>query len=182
MFIQTEATPNPMTLKFSPGMDVLGEGTRFYTNLDAAAESPLAQELFKVDGVTAIFLGADFITVTKIADLEWSLLKAKLLAIIMDFFVEKRPVLLQGSKKSEASTENNDPLIAQIKELLETRVRPSVAMDGGDIIFHSFENGIVRLEMHGSCSGCPSSTITLKNGIENMLKHYIPEIESVEAV
>ncbi len=183
MFIQTEPTPNPMTLKFLPGRDVLGEGTRFYTSVKAAAESPLAEELFGVDGVNAIFLGSDFITVTKSGDMEWSVLKADILTRIMDHFVAEKPVLAEVEAKTEGNAVNADDsdIVKTIKELIETRVRPAVAQDGGDIIFHSFDNGIVRLEMHGACSGCPSSTITLKNGIENMLKHYIPEVEGVEA-
>jgi Fe-S cluster biogenesis protein NfuA len=180
MFIQTEPTPNPMTLKFLPGQAVLGEGTRFYTSGKAAAESPLAESLFAIDGVSAIFLGSDFITVTKKHDLEWSLIKTDLLTTIMDHFVAGKPVILGQTERKKASVEGEDAIVTQIKELIETRVRPAVAMDGGDIVFHSFEDGIVKLEMHGACSGCPSSTFTLKQGIENMLKHYIPEVLSVE--
>ncbi len=183
MFIQTEPTPNPMTLKFLPGREVLGQGTKFYTSERLAEESPLAVELFKIDGVNAVFLGSDFITITKQADLEWSLLKADILTNIMDFFVAGKAVLVEQKKDDKpASSENDSDVVKQIKEMIETRVRPAVAQDGGDIIFHSFEGGVVRLELHGACAGCPSSTITLKNGIENMLKHYIPEVESVEAV
>ncbi len=186
MFIQTEATPNPLTLKFIPGVAVLESGTAFFTNPEDAAISPLAVELFKIEGVTAIFLGSDFITVTKDEASKWDELKAPLLTSIMDFFVAKKPVMLSGKTTepaaNEATNENDSEVVQQIKELIEVRVRPAVAQDGGDIIFRGFEDGIVKLEMHGSCSGCPSSTITLKNGIENMLKHYIPEIIAVEAV
>lgn len=181
MFIQTEATPNPLTLKFIPGVPVLESGTAFFTNAEDAAISPLAVELFAVDGVTAIFLGSDFITVTKDEESDWNILKAPLLTGIMDFFIAKKPVML-SSKKEVVVSEDDSDLVKQIKELIETRVRPAVAQDGGDIIFHNFSDGIVQLELHGSCSGCPSSTVTLKNGIENMLKHYIPEVVAVEAV
>lgn len=184
MFIQTESTPNPLTLKFIPGVTVLEHGTAFFTNVEDAAISPLAVELFSVEGVTAIFLGSDFITVTKDEASEWNTLKAPLLTTIMDFLVAKKPVMLSSKKGSAAAIDNADDsdLVKQIKELIETRVRPAVAQDGGDIIFHDFTDGIVQLELHGSCSGCPSSTITLKNGIENMLKHYIPEVIAVEAI
>lgn len=184
MFIQTEATPNPLTLKFIPGVTVLESGTAFFTNVDDAAISPLAIELFSIEGVTAIFLGSDFITVTKDDVSDWSTLKAPLLTSIMDFLVAKKPVMLSSKKESATTNDNADDseLVKQIKELIETRVRPAVAQDGGDIIFHNFTDGIVQLELHGSCSGCPSSTITLKSGIENMLKHYIPEVIAVEAI
>ncbi len=181
MFIQTESTPNPLTLKFLVGQPVLETGTAFFTNVEDAGISPLALELFAIDGVTAIFLGSDFVTVTKSEDSEWNDLKAPLLTSIMDFFVAKKPVM-GSAKKAVEVDENESDLIKQIRELIDTRVRPAVAQDGGDIIFHGFEDGIVQLELHGSCSGCPSSTITLKNGIENMLKHYIPEVVAVEAV
>jgi Fe-S cluster biogenesis protein NfuA len=186
MFIQTEATPNPLTLKFIPGVSVLESGTAFFTNAEDAAISPLATELFAVEGVNAVFLGSDFITITKDEASEWNTLKAPLLTSIMDFFVAKKPVMLSGEKagKPEAASENGEDteLVKQIQELIDTRVRPAVAQDGGDIIFRGFSDGIVSLELHGSCSGCPSSTITLKNGIENMLKHYVPEVIAVEEV
>jgi len=181
MFIQTESTPNPQTLKFLPDVPVLETGTAFFTNVEDAGISPLALELFAVDGVTAVFLGSDFVTVTKSEDSEWESLKAPLLTTLMDFFVAKKTVMGSAKKAAEID-ENESDLIKQIRELIDTRVRPAVAQDGGDIIFHGFEDGIVQLELHGSCSGCPSSTITLKNGIENMLKHYIPEVIAVEAV
>lgn len=182
MFIQTESTPNPLTLKFTPGVTVMEEGTAFFTNKDDAAISPLAVSLFDIDGVTAIFLGSDFISVTKDEASHWEALKPIILTAIMDHFVAGKPVLIKGSAKAEMSDENDSELVKQIKELIETRVRPAVAQDGGDIIYRGFDNGIVMLELHGSCSGCPSSTVTLKNGIENMLKHYVPEVIAVEAV
>ncbi len=182
MFIQTEVTPNPLTLKFIPDVTVMESGTAFFTNAEDATISPLAVELFAIEGVTAVFLGGDFITVTKDEASDWSVLKAPLLTSIMDFFVAKKPVMLSSKKEAVATNENDSDLVKQIKELIETRVRPAVAQDGGDIIFHNFSDGIVQLELHGSCSGCPSSTVTLKNGIENMLKHYIPEVIAVEAV
>ena len=181
MFIQTEATPNPLTLKFIPGVDVMGTGTAFFTNLQDAKLSPLATSLFYTPGVTAIFLGSDFVTITRGVDDSWDAMKPSLLTTIMDHFVAGKPVMLEvgGAAVSDA---NDSDIVKQIKELIETRVRPAVAQDGGDIIFRGFEDGIVQLELHGSCSGCPSSTITLKNGIENMLKHYVPEVVAVEAV
>ncbi len=182
MFIQTEATPNPLTLKFIPGVAVLESGTAFFTSAEDATISPLAVELFAIDGVTAIFLGSDFVTVTKDENSEWGILKAPILTTIMDFFVAKKPVMLSAKKEAAAGSENDSDIVKQIRELIDTRVRPAVAQDGGDIIYRGFEDGIVQLELHGSCSGCPSSTITLKNGIENMLKHYIPEVVAVEAV
>ncbi len=186
MFIQTESTPNPLTLKFIPGVQVLESGTAFFTNPEDATISPLAMELFAIDGVTAVFLGSDFITVTKDEQSQWDILKAPLLASIMDFFVAKKPVMLSSKQEAKINSgsagEDDSEIVKQIRELIDSRVRPAVAQDGGDIIFHGFEDGIVKLELHGSCSGCPSSTITLKNGIENMLKHYIPEIVAVEAV
>jgi Fe-S cluster biogenesis protein NfuA len=181
MFIQTEATPNPLTLKFVPGVAVMASGTAFFTSAGDAKTSPLATSLFRNDGVTAVFLGADFITVTKGEDDSWETLKPMLLTTIMDHFVSGRRVVLDVGKEA-ASDENDSDIVKQIKELIETRVRPAVAQDGGDIIFRSFEDGIVQLELHGACSGCPSSTATLKNGIENMLKHYVPEVVAVEAV
>ena len=181
MFIQTEATPNPLTLKFIPGIAVMPTGTAFFTTPEDAKLSPLAETLFRTPGVNAIFLGSDFITVTKTIDETWEALKPQLLTSIMDHFVAGKPVILTFGTK-EATDENDSDIVKQIKELIETRVRPAVAQDGGDIIFRGFADGIVSLELHGSCSGCPSSTITLKNGIENMLKHYVPEVIAVEAV
>lgn len=182
MFIQTEATPNPATLKFLPGRSVLESGTADFTDSDSAARSPLAARLFEVDGVTGVFLGTDFITVTKAADRDWPLLKPALLGVIMEHFTANRPVMLDDGASDEPEATDDDPVVAQIKDLLDTRVRPAVAMDGGDIIFERFENGVVYLYMQGSCSGCPSSTATLKMGIENMLRHYIPEVVEVRPV
>lgn len=191
MFIQTQETPNPATMKFLPGQDVMGaRGTAFYTDAETATASPLAEVLFTITGVRAVFLGRDFITVTKKEDGEWQILKPLVLTTIMEHFVAERPVLAEKEKpaavkKSAPSGKEvdlKDPLVKQIVALIDERVRPAVAMDGGDIIFHSFEEGVVYLEMHGACSGCPSSTATLKQGIENMLKHYVPEVDHVEAV
>lgn len=184
MFIQTETTPNPQTLKFLPGRAVLEEGTRFYTGEHMAEESPLAMALFRISGVNAVFLGSDFVTITKDATFDWSLLKADLLTTLMDFFLSGAPILQKktAAPARSVSDAEDSEIVKEIKELIDAKVRPAVAQDGGDIIFHSFAEGIVYLEMHGSCSGCPSSTLTLKSGIENMLKHYIPEVQAVEAV
>lgn len=185
MFIQTEPTPNPATLKFLPGRTVIASGTANFTEAETAARlSPLAERLFSLPDVTGVFLGADFITVTKDGAGDWYQLKPAILAVIMEHFTAGRPVLLAAvdSALAEASQEDEDEVVSQIKELLETRVRPAVAQDGGDIIFHNFEDGVVYLHMQGSCSGCPSSTATLKAGIENMLRHYIPEVVEVRAL
>jgi Fe-S cluster biogenesis protein NfuA len=192
MFIQTEETPNPATLKFIPdGQTVLegGGNVEFKNQKQAATKSPLALQLFAILGVEAVFFGQDFITITKTKNIEWPRLKAEILATIMDFYVSGKPIMFeQKLPESEINTINNDPkaqdseIVKQIKELIEIKVRPAVAMDGGDITFHSFEDGIVKLQLKGSCSGCPSSIITLKNGIENMLKHYIPEVMAVEQI
>jgi Fe-S cluster biogenesis protein NfuA len=178
MFIQTEQTPNPATLKFLPGREVLSRGTADFPNSESAYRSPLAQRLFDVDGVAGVFLGSDFITITKAGDRDWYVLKPSILGVIMEHFTAGRPVLLEEA--GDAGTEvEDDEVVAQIKELIETRVRPAVAMDGGDITFDSFEDGVVYLHMKGACSGCPSSTATLKAGIENMLRHYVPEVVEV---
>ena len=185
MFIQTEPTPNPATLKFLPGRTVIASGTANFTEAETAARlSPLAERLFSLPEVTGVFLGADFITVTKDGAGDWYQLKPAILTVIMEHFTAGRPVLLAAadSAVAEASQEDEDEVVSQIKELLETRVRPAVAQDGGDIIFHDFEDGVVYLHMQGSCSGCPSSIATLKAGIENMLRHYIPEVVEVRAV
>jgi Fe-S cluster biogenesis protein NfuA len=185
MFIQTEQTPNPATLKFLPGRAVMPRGTANFTDAADASVSPLAQHLFALPEVAGVFLGADFITVTKADDGDWYQLKPAILAAIMEHFTAGRPVITDdtGEQAGAAdSGEEEDEVVTQIKELLETRVRPAVAMDGGDIIFHDYEDGVVYLHMQGSCSGCPSSTATLKAGIENMLRHYIPEIVEVRAI
>jgi len=186
MFIQTEHTPNPATLKFLPGRQVVSSGTANFTSAEAAGrQSPLAERLFALPQVTGVFFGADFITVTKSGDGDWRQLKPAILAEIMEHFTSGRPVLLAATPDSavaEAGSEEEDEVVSQIKELLETRVRPAVAQDGGDIIFHDYEDGVVYLHMQGACSGCPSSTATLKAGIENMLRHYIPEVIEVRSV
>jgi len=183
MFIQTEATPNPATLKFLPGRPVLDGGTAQFLSVEEAGRSPLAERLFGVPGVVRVFFGGDFITVTKADDREWSVLKPGLLGAIMEHFTTGQPVLLaEGAAADEAFDTADAEIVGQIKELLDTRVRPAVAQDGGDIVFRGFEKGIVFLHMQGSCSGCPSSTATLKMGIENMLKHYVPEVTEVRAV
>ncbi len=187
MFIQTEETPDPATLKFLPGHEVAGATTADFPDPAVAGRSPLAERLFAIDGIAGVFLGADFVTVTKAADKEWYLLKPAVLGVIMEHFTAGRPVLLAdasggASGPEEKTSEEDSEVVAQIKELLDTRVRPAVAQDGGDIIFHAFEEGVVFLTMQGACAGCPSSTATLKMGIENMLRHYIPEVQEVRAV
>jgi Fe-S cluster biogenesis protein NfuA len=183
MFIQTEQTPNPATLKFLPGCTVMESGTANFPERGTAARSPLAERLFELPEVGGVFLGADFITVTKSGGSDWQQLKPAVLAAIMEHFTAGQPVVIGDASADAASpVEDEDEVVAQIKELLETRVRPAVAMDGGDITFEDFEDGIVYLHMQGSCSGCPSSTATLKAGIENMLRHYIPEVVEVRAV
>jgi Fe-S cluster biogenesis protein NfuA len=182
MFIQTEQTPNPATLKFLPGRTVLEEGTADFTDVESAqARSPLAARLFEVDGVGAVFFGRDFITITKTDAKEWHVLKPALLGAIMEHFTAGRDVMTVTADDA-ADAADDDEIVTQIKELLDTRVRPAVAMDGGDIVYHGFEDGVVFLHMQGACAGCPSSTATLKMGIENMLKHYIPEVVEVRAV
>ncbi|HKT16897.1 MAG TPA: NifU family protein [Stellaceae bacterium] len=183
MFIETETTPNPATLKFLPGRAVMASGTANFVDADAATRSPLAQRLFELGGVGGVFFGADFVTVTKDEDASWQQLKPLILGAIMEHFTSGRPLLLHSEAPvPEAAAEEDDEVVTQIKELIETRVRPAVAQDGGDIIFEAYAEGVVYLQMHGSCSGCPSSTATLKAGIENMLRHYIPEVVEVRAV
>lgn len=188
MFIQTERTPNPNTMKFLPGETVLKEGTAtFKTKQDAMASSPLATILFEIPNVEQVFFGSDFITVTKADAADWNMLKAHVLTSVMDHFISNKPVMNNEKReksfnKSDSSNAEDSEIVKQIKELIDTRVRPAVAEDGGDIIYQDFRDGVVYLELHGACSGCPSSTATLKGGIENMLKHYIPEVVAVEAV
>jgi Fe-S cluster biogenesis protein NfuA len=183
MFIQTEETPNPASLKFLPGCTVMQSGTANFPDRGSAARSPLAERLFELPEVAGVFLGTDFITVTKSGDGEWHQVKPAVLAAIMEHFTAGRPVVIgEPSAAAAGEAEEEDEIVSQIKELLETRVRPAVAMDGGDITFEDYEDGIVYLHMQGSCSGCPSSTATLKAGIENMLRHYIPEVVEVRAV
>jgi len=183
MFIQTESTPNPATLKFLPGRAVMpGGGAANFTSSSTAQRSPLAQRLFGIDAVKGVFLGDDFITVTKSEEIDWYTLKPVVLGAIMEHFTTGQAVIEEDPSPSAASDEDESEIVTQIRELIDTRVRPAVAQDGGDIVFHRFHEGVVFLEMHGSCSGCPSSTATLKAGIENMLRHYVPEVTAVQAV
>ena len=181
MFIQTEATPNPATLKFLPGRPVLGDGVLDMPDPSDAAKSPLAERLFALPGVSGVFLGGDFITVTK-ADGEWQHIKPAILGAIMEHFMSGVPILADGAGAAAADEffEAKDAdTVATIKELIETRVRPAVANDGGDITFRGFKDGVVYLDMKGSCSGCPSSTATLKHGIQNLLRHFVPDVVEV---
>ena len=188
MFIQTESTPNPATLKFIPGRDVMGAGAvADFPDRESAGRSPLAQALFQIPEVSRVFFGADFVSVTK-TDGDWRHLKPAVLGAIMEHFTRGVPLMsgatAEDAEKPAAYSEADAEIVDQIKELIETRVRPAVAGDGGDIIFKGFDGtaGTVFLELRGSCAGCPSSTMTLKNGIENMLRHFIPEVNAVEAV
>lgn len=187
MFIQTEMTPNPATLKFVPGETVMDRGTAFYESAEEAENSPLAQRLFAVEGVSGAFFGFDFIAVT-LTDQDWDDKKTAVLGAIMEHYTSGDPVITTEDAATPASEEipaenpEDAEIIAQIKELLEARVRPAVARDGGDITFHAYVEGTVYLRMQGACSGCPSSTATLQYGIQNLLKHYIPEVETVEAI
>ena len=182
MFIQTEATPNPATLKFVPGRTVLAEGTRDFPTAADAAQSPLAEALFAIPGVTGVFFGADFVTVTK-DGAEWPHLKPAILGAIMEHFMSGAPLLKTDAAEAadEFFAEADGKVVATIKELLETRVRPAVANDGGDITFKGFKDGIVYLTMKGACAGCPSSTATLRHGIQNLLKHFLPEVQEVRS-
>jgi Fe-S cluster biogenesis protein NfuA len=184
MFIETESTPNPATLKFLPGRDVMGLSTADFASAASAIRSPLATALFALPGVARVFLGGDFIAVTRNDDISWKALKPQVLGVVMDHFVAGRPVT-EGDE-ADFDEEDIDPadreVVDQIRELLDTRVRPAVASDGGDIVFRGYREGVVRLHMQGACSGCPSSSATLKHGIENMLKHYVPEVVAVEQV
>jgi Fe-S cluster biogenesis protein NfuA len=186
MFIQTESTPNPATLKFLPGETVLGRGTADLPDAGAAAKSPLARRIFAVPGVAGVFLGSDFVTVTKGADVEWDHIKPAILGAVMDHFQSGDPVMVDTGAPAASAHAAHDgedaAIVEQIKELLDTRVRPAVAQDGGDITFHGFDRGVVYLHMQGACAGCPSSTLTLKMGIENLLRHYIPEVTEVRPV
>ena len=183
MFIQTEQTPNPATLKFLPGREVMAEGVVDFTDPEVAAGSPLARRLFAVEGVAGVYLGHDFISVTKTEAEDWYLMKPAVLGAIMDHYVSGDPVIEAGASLPEdVGIDEGDETVRQIKELIDTRVRPAVAQDGGDIVFHGFERGIVYLHMRGACAGCPSSTITLKNGIENLLRYYVPDVVEVRAV
>lgn len=189
MFIQTETTPNPATLKFLPGKVVLETGTADFPNIDSVADSsPLADKLFAISGVSGVFYGYDFITITKDDPTDWQHLKPAILGTIMEYFMSDAPIMTVGSSGptsdngGEFFDEADSNIVATIKELLETRVRPAVAQDGGDITFHGYKEGKVFLHMKGACAGCPSSTATLKHGIQNLLRHFIPEVEEVEAI
>jgi Fe-S cluster biogenesis protein NfuA len=183
MFIQTESTPNPATLKFLPGQDVLGQGAMEFRSQDDAANAPLAQALLSIEGVEAVMYGADFVSVTK-NGADWPHLKPVVLGAIMEHFASGAPLLIEGAAPAQSGGEFYDPAdaetVATIKELIETRVRPAVAGDGGDIAFRGFRDGVVYLAMKGACSGCPSSTATLRHGIENLLKHFLPQVKAVE--
>ncbi len=187
MFIQPEATPNPASLKFLPGKVVLEDGTADFRSPEDAAVSPLASRLFAVSGVAGVFLGYDFISVTK-EDGEWQHLKPAILGAIMEHYLSGAPVMGASAPSAELDAEGefyaeeDETIVVTIKELLETRVRPAVAQDGGDITFKGFKDGVVFLNMKGSCAGCPSSTATLKHGVQNLLRHFIPEVQQVEAV
>lgn len=188
MFIQTETTPNPATLKFIPGRAVLDSGTMEFTNRTAAARSPLAERLFDVPGVTGVFYGSDFVTVTKDHS-DWQHLKPAILGAIMEHYMSGAPILADGrvdgdepSQDDEFFAEADAETVDVIKDLIETRVRPAVANDGGDITFRGFKDGIVYLNMKGSCAGCPSSTATLQHGIQNLLKHFVPEVVEVRPI
>ncbi len=185
MFIQTESTPNPATLKFLPGQSVLEMGTADFPNTEAAEKSPLARRVFAVQGVTGVFFGTDFVTVTKAEAVDWNHIKPAILGAIMEHF-QSGAAVMEGSEKAAGGHAAHDgpdsDIVRQIKELLDTRVRPAVAQDGGDITFHGFDRGVVYLHMQGACAGCPSSTLTLKMGIENLLRHYIPEVVEVRPV
>jgi Fe-S cluster biogenesis protein NfuA len=182
MFIQTESTPNPATLKFLPGQTVLDVGTADFPQADSAAASPLARRIFAVPGVAGVFLGNDFVTVTKTDAVHWDHIKPAILGAVMDHYQSGQPVM-EGTQVAHAEAAPADEgVVRQIKELLDTRVRPAVAQDGGDITFHGFDRGVVYLHMKGACAGCPSSTLTLKMGIENLLRHYIPEVTEVRPV
>lgn len=186
MFIQTEATPNPATVKFLPGQTVLERSSAEFKSAEDALHAPLARRLFGLQGVKGVFLGKDFVSVSKADDTDWAMLKPMILGALMEHFSTGQPIVTDAffSARTESGAESaeDDEISLQIRELIDTRVRPMVMMDGGDIAFDRFEDGIVYLRMHGACSGCPSSTATLKSGIENMLRHFIPEVLEVRPV
>jgi Fe-S cluster biogenesis protein NfuA len=183
MFIQTEQTPNPATLKFLPGRAVMAKGVAEFTDpIEAERLSPLARRVFSVDGIAGVYLGSDFVSVTKNDGQEWHELKPAVLGAIMEHFMSGEPVAAPEAAIEGDSGEGDDETVKKIKELIETRVRPAVANDGGDIVFHGFDHGIVYLHMRGACSGCPSSSVTLRNGIENLLRYYVPEVVEVRSI
>lgn len=182
MFIQTETTPNPATIKFLPGQDISPARSFDFKSAAEAQYAPLAKRIFGISGVAGVFYGRDFVSVTKDENTDWIMLKSLVMAAIMEHLATGQPVLLQEALAGKTVSEDDSEIVIQIKELLETRVRPAVAQDGGDIVFDRFEDGVVYLRMQGACSGCPSSTATLKSGVENMLRHFIPEVEEVRAV
>ncbi|HEX8308209.1 MAG TPA: NifU family protein [Allosphingosinicella sp.] len=190
MLIQTETTPNPSTLKFLPGRGVMEAGTRDFATPEDSEVSPLAEAIFSTGEVEGVFFGRDFVSVTAAPGVEWRDLKPEILSILLDHFSSDAPLFRAASAAGIEVAGDEDygedpadaPLVAEIRELIETRVRPAVAQDGGDIVYRGFRNGTVYLALHGACSGCPSSTMTLKHGIESLLKHYVPEVEAVEAV
>ena len=190
MYIETETTPNPATLKFLPGRQVMPSGTRDFADPESAEASPLASALFSLGDVTGVFFGSDFVSVTAAQGTDWAALKPQVVAVLLDHFVSEAPLFAGGDAAgiavpAEDDTVEDNPedadVIAQIRELIETRVRPAVAGDGGDIIYRGFREGVVFLQMQGACAGCPSSTATLKQGIEGLLKHYVPEVTEVRA-
>ncbi|SCZ50337.1 Fe-S cluster biogenesis protein NfuA, 4Fe-4S-binding domain [Epibacterium ulvae] len=185
MFIQTESTPNPATLKFLPGQSVLDAGTADFPSKEAAESSPLATRIFDVAGVNGVFFGNDFVTVTKDESVDWDHIKPAILGAVMEHFQSGQPVISDGATQAPTHAEHDGEdaeVVNQIKDLLDSRVRPAVAQDGGDITFHGFDRGIVYLHLQGACAGCPSATLTLKMGIENLLRHYIPEVAEVRPV
>ncbi|WP_282091546.1 NifU family protein [Epibacterium ulvae] len=185
MFIQTESTPNPATLKFLPGQSVLDAGTADFPSKEAAESSPLATRIFDVAGVNGVFFGNDFVTVTKDESVDWDHIKPAILGAVMEHFQSGQPVINDGATQAPTHAEHDGEdaeVVNQIKDLLDSRVRPAVAQDGGDITFHGFDRGIVYLHLQGACAGCPSATLTLKMGIENLLRHYIPEVAEVRPV
>ena len=183
MFIQTETTPNPNAVKFIPGTDISPKGTfDFRTPEEAMAVSPLAKMLFEIGDVTGVYLGANFVSVTKDETADWAMVKPRVLAAIMDHGLSGMPVIDDKAVEQRAQAQSDDPIVAQIMEILDDRIRPAVANDGGDVVFDRFEDGILYLHMRGACAGCPSAAMTLKQGIENMMRHFIPEIEEVRQV
>ena len=183
MLIQTEATPNPNTLKFLPGQPVVSGPPRDFKTAQEAEASPLARKLFALDGVSGVFMGSDFISVSKVAEADWALLKPAILGVIMEHYLSGEPIIEgDAAEAKEFYDEKDAEVVQRIKEVLDTRVRPAVAQDGGDITFQGFKDGVVYLQMVGACSGCPSSTATLKQGVENLLRHFVPQVEEVQQV